>query len=437
MSDLLFTNARLIDPEYETDSSGYLLVQNGTIAGKFPESLPIGQILKDRGIAPENIETIDCRGRCLAPGIVDIGVKVCEPGERHKESYRSAGLAAAAGGVTTMITRPDTNPAIDSPEVLEFVRRRANETTPVNVLPMAALTKGRQGREMTEIGFLMDAGAVAFTDCDHVVSNNKVFARALTYARSCGALVIAHPQDPNLSAGAAVTSGKFATLRGLPGVSPMAERMGLDRDIALVEMTGARYHADQITTRRALPALERAKANGLDITAGISIHHLTLNELDVADYRTFFKVKPPLRSEEDRLAMIDALRDGLIDIISSMHTPQDEESKRLPFEEAASGAVALETLLPAALRLTHAGHLTLPQLFRALSLNPAKRLGLDTGRLSANAPADLVLFDPEVPYLLDRFALKSKSKNTPFDEATMQGRVLATYVAGQEIYRRD
>jgi dihydroorotase len=216
----------------------------------------------------------------------------------------------------------------------------------------------------------------------------------------------------------------------------MAERMGLDRDIALVEMTGARYHADQITTARALPALERAKANGLDITAGVSIHHLTLNELDVADYRTFFKVKPPLRSEDDRQAVIEALRTGLIDIISSMHTPQDEESKRLPYEEAASGAVALETLLPAALRLTHSGDLTLPELFRALSLNPARRLGLDCGRMAPGAPADLVLFDANVPFVLDRFALKSKSKNTPFDEARMQGRVLATYVAGQQVYRR-
>ena len=437
MTNLLFTNARLIDPEAGTETPGHLLVQNGKITEIFPEQLQFEQMFRARNISPETIEIIDCENRCLAPGIVDIGVKVCEPGERHKESYKSASLAAAAGGVTTMVTRPDTTPAIDSPEVLEFVRRRANEAAPVNVLPMAALTKGRAGREMTEIGFLMDAGAVAFTDCDHVVRDPKVFARALTYARSCGALVIAHPQEPTLSAGAAVTSGKFATLRGLPSVSPMAERMGLDRDIAMVEMTGARYHADQITTLRALPALERAKANGLDVTAGISIHHLTLNELDVADYRTFFKVKPPLRSEDDRLAMIEALRSGLIDIISSMHTPQDEESKRLPYEEAASGAVALETLLPAALRLTHAGALSLPQLFRALSLNPARRLGLECGRLNAGAPADLVLFNPDTPFVLDRFALKSKSRNTPFDEARMQGRVLATYVAGQQVYRRD
>ena len=342
--------------------------------------------------------TVDCGGHCLAPGIVDIGVKVCEPGERHKESYRSAGLAAAAGGITTMATRPDTVPAIDSPEVLEFARRRANEAAPVNVLPMAALTKGRAGAEMVEIGFLMDAGAVAFTDCDHVVTDTRVLARALSYARSLGALVIGHPQDPGLSAGAAATSGKFASLRGLPAVSPMAERMGLDRDIAMVEMTGARYHADQITTARALPPLTRARRNGLDITAGTSIHHLTLNELDVADYRTFFKVKPPLRSEEDRQAMIEALREGVIDIISSMHTPQDEESKRLPFEAAASGAVALETLLPAALRLYHADALDLPTLWRAMSLNPARRLGLACGRLSPGAPADLVLFDAGKPH---------------------------------------
>ena len=298
-STTLFTDARLIDPEAGTDAPGWLLVEAGVIAATGTGA--------DR---PQAEVTVDCGGQCLAPGIVDIGVKVCEPGERHKESYRSAGLAAAAGGVTTMATRPDTLPAIDSPEVLEFVARRANEAAPVNVLPMAALTKGRAGAEMVEIGFLMDAGAVAFTDCDHVVQDTRVLARALAYARSLGALVIGHVQEPGLSAGAAATSGKFASLRGLPAVSPMAERMGLDRDIAMLEMTGARYHVDQITTARALPALQRAKANGLDITAGTSIHHLTLNELDVADYRTFFKVKPPLRAEADRQAMAQACARG-------------------------------------------------------------------------------------------------------------------------------
>ena len=333
-----------------------------------------------------------------------------------------------------MVTRPDTNPTIDNPETLEFVIRRAREAAPVHVHPMAALTKARKGREMTEIGFLQDAGAVAFTDCDSVIVDTKVFSRALTYARSLGALVIAHPQEPILSRGAAVTSGKFASLRGLPAVTAMAERMGLDRDIALVEMTGVRYHADQITTARALPALERAKANGLDITAGTSIHHLTLNALDVADYRTFFKIKPPLREEEDRLAVAEAVASGLIDIISSMHTPQDEESKRLPFEEAASGAVALETFLPAAMRLVHADIIDLPTLWRAMSFNPASRLGLPSGRLSVGAPADLVLFDPNAPFVMDRATLKSKSHNTPFDGQRMQGKVIATYVSGNKVY---
>ena len=373
-------------------------------------------------------------GHHLGPGIVDIGVKIGEPGERHRESFRSAGLAAAAGGVTTIIARPDTTPAIDTPETLEFVTRRAAEASPVRIRHMAALTKGRLGREMTEIGFLLDAGAIAFTDAFHVATDTKALSRALTYARSLGALVIGHPQEPELSSGASATSGKFASLKGLPGVSPMAERIGLDRDLGLVEMTGARWHVDQITTARALPSLARAKEAGLDVTAGISIHHLTLNEFDVGEYRTFFKFTPPLRSEEDRLAMVQAVADGVIDVIGSFHTPADEESKRLPFEEAASGAVGLQTLLPAALRLYHAGHLDLPMLFRALALNPARRLGLPQGRLAVGAPADLLLFSPDTPFVLDRFSLLSKSKNTPFDGARMEGKVLATYVAGQQVY---
>jgi dihydroorotase len=416
-----FTNARLINPEAGTDSPGSLTMDQGQIVGL-------------NGPAPKGAVVINCGGKCLAPGLIDWGVKIGEPGERHKESFRSAGLAAAAGGVTTIIARPDTSPAIDTPEVLEFVTRRAAES-PVRIRHMAALTKGRAGHEMTEIGFLLDAGAIAFTDVFKVATDTKALSRAYTYARSLGALVIGHPQEPGLSAGAAATSGKFASLRGLPGVSPMAERMGLDRDLGLVEMSGVRYHADQITSSRSLPALIRAKASGLDVTAGVSIHHLTLNEIDVGDYRTFFKLTPPLRSEEDRLAMVQAVADGVIDVIASFHTPADEESKRLPFEEAASGAVGLQTLLPAALRLYHAGQMDLPTLFRAMSLNPARRLGLPQGRLSPGAPADLVLFDPDAPFVLDRFKLASKSKNTPFDGARMEGKVQATYVAGTQVYQ--
>lgn len=424
MTVTVFYNARLICPETGSDAEGSLTVGDGVI-------------LAVNGEAPAGAVQIDCGGACLAPGIVDWGVKIGEPGERHRESFRSAGLAAAAGGVTTIIARPDTQPAIDTPETLEFVTRRAAGASPVRIRHMAALTKGREGREMTEIGFLLDAGAIAFSDVFSVATDTKSLSRALTYARSLGALVVGHPQEPGLSHGAATTSGKFASLRGLPGVSPMAERMGLERDLALVEMTGARYHADQITTARSLPALARARAEGLDVTAGVSIHHLTLNEFDVGDYRTFFKLTPPLRSEEDRLAMVQAVAEGTIDVIGSFHTPADEESKRLPFEEAASGAVGLETLLPAALRLYHAGALDLPALFRALALNPARRLGLPQGRLSQGAPADLVLFDPDTPFVLDRFTLHSKSKNTPFDGARLEGKVLGTWVSGNRVFEAN
>ena len=431
MTATLFRDARLIDPEAGEVVAGSVLVADGLIKEVLPQNA--GHAEMTSPVA----SFVDCRGLCLAPGIVDLGVKVSEPGERHKESFRTAGLAAAAGGVTTMVTRPDTQPAIDTPETLDYVRRRAAAETRVRVAPMAALTKGREGREMTEISFLRDVGAVAFTDADCVVADARVLSRCLSYAGSLGALVVAHVQEPTLSSGAAASSGKFAALRGLSGVPPIAERMGLERDLALVEFTGARYHADQVTTAAALPALARAKAAGLDVTAGTSIHHLTLNEFDVGDWRTFFKVKPPLRSEDDREATVEAVRQGLIDVISSMHTPQDEESKRLPYAEAASGAVALQTLLPAALRLVHSGDVDLPTLWRALSLNPARRLGLPGGRLARGAPADLVLFDPDAPFVLDRFTLLSKSRNTPFDGARMQGRVIGTWIGGERLYGEE
>jgi len=413
----LLTNAKVIDPVAETISDGEVMFEDGIIIPKEAAD-----------------ETFDCQGQYISPGLIDLGVKVGEPGERHKESYKSAGAAAAAGGVTTIITRPDTNPAIDTPEVLEFIRRRAQEVCPVNVFHMVALTKERAGREMTEIGFLKDAGAVAFTDFTNVVKNSKILMRALSYAKSLDALVIGHPQDPDLSDETSATSGKFASLRGLPSVTPLAERMALDRDMALVELTGVQYHFDQITTARSIPALERAKKNGHKITAGTSIHHLTLNEFDIADYRSFFKLNPPLRSENDRLAIVNAVNSGVIDVISSFHTPQDEESKRLPFETAAAGAVGLETLLPASLQLFHNQSVSLEKLIKTMTLNPALLLGLPSGRITPGAPADLIIFDADIPFILDRETLKSKSKNTPFDGHKLQGKVRRTIVAGKTIF---
>ncbi|HUF57839.1 MAG TPA: dihydroorotase [Thermohalobaculum sp.] len=421
----VFADALLIDPEAGTAAPGWLRVEDGLIAER------------GEGPAPAGPDRVDCAGLPLAPGIVDMRVFVGDPGARHREGYRSAGAAAAAGGVTTIISQPDTSPPLDDPALLQYALERARANCRVNVRAMGALTRGLEGREMTEQQFLLDAGAVALTDADRAVEDTRLLRAIMSYATSTGALIVHHCQEPGLSHGACATSGEFASRLALPSVPAIAERMGLERDLALVEATGCRYHAAQLSTEAALAPLSRARAAGLDVTAAVSIHHLTLNEFDVADYRTFFKLCPPLRPEGDRTAMVEALAEGLIDIVVSSHLPQDEEAKRLPFEEAATGAVGLETFLPAMLRLHHSGQLTLPQLFRAASLEPARRLGLPSGRLGPGAPADLVLFDPDRPFVLDRWRLCSRSKNTPFDRTRMEGKVLGTWVAGTRVYDED
>jgi dihydroorotase len=420
---LHLVNARLVDPGAGYDGPGALRLRGGAIE----------EVHRGASPAPGEGETVDCGGHVLAPGIVDARVFVGEPGARHRESHRSAGEAAAAGGVTTLVQQPDTQPPLDEPALVQFTLARAREASLVNVHAMGALTRGLAGREMTEQRFLLDAGAVALTDADHAVADARVFLACLKYATSTGALVAHHVQEPALSRGACATSGEFASRLGLPAVPAIAERMMLARDLALVEASGARYHADQLSTAAALGPLARAREAGLSVSAGVSIHHLTLNEYDIADYRSFFKLAPPLRPEDDRAAMVEALASGLIDMIVSSHLPWDEEAKRLPFEEAATGAVGLETFLPACLRLVHGGHISLVTLFERASLAPARRLGLPGGRLAPGEPADLVLFDPDAPFVLDRAELRSKSRNTPFDRQRLQGRVLGTWVGGRRV----
>ena len=414
------TNAILVDPKENCEGVGSVTIEDGLITS-------INGVSKG--------EEIDCRGYYLAPGIIDIGVKICEPGEQHKESFKSAGASAAAGGVTTMVTRPDTNPPIDNPEILEFFLRRAEQATDIKVIPMAAISKNLEGKELTEMAFLCDKGAIALTDGFKQISDPKIFLNAMKYASDLDALIVAHPQDSTLSFGAAATSGKFATLKGIPSVSVIAEKLGIDRDIILAEDSGVRFHADQITTESALISVLAAKKRGVKLTAGTSVHHLILNEFDIANYRTFFKFSPPLRSEIDREAIIQGLVDGALDTISSFHSPQDEESKRLPFPVAASGAVGLQTLLPACLKLVHNGYIDLPRLFQFISFNPANILGIGGGILEKNCCANIIIFDKDVPFVMDRFKLFSKSKNTPFDEMTMQGKVLNTIVNGRTVYR--
>jgi dihydroorotase len=423
---LLFRNARLVDPATGRDGAGALLVDDGAIAdvvwGQAPD-------------APEGAEIVDCGGHVLAPGLVDMRAFVGEPGAEHRETLKTASEAAAAGGVTTIVCMPDTNPVVDDPAIVEFVRRRAHDTAIVNVCPAAALTKGLAGKEMTEFGLLREAGAIAFTDGAHSVVSAQVMRRALTYARDLDALILHHTEEPDLVGEGVMNAGERATRLGLPGVPREAEIIMLERDLRLLRLTGGRYHAAMISTAESAALIERAKAEGLKVTCGISINNLTLNELDIGDYRTFLKLSPPLRDEDDRQAMIDALARGVIDVVVSDHNPQDVETKRLPFAEAADGAIGLETLLSAGLRLVHDERLSLPALLAALSARPAGILGLPQGRLARGAPADLIVLDPDEPYTLDARELRSRSKNSPFDEARLQGRVLMTYVAGRLVHR--
>ena len=429
MSRCHYHGARLVDPASGLDAPGGLLLEADRILDAGPHLLHP----ESGGEAPGH----DCRGHVLAPGLVDMRVFLGEPGERHKESFRTASEAASAGGVTTLITQPDTTPPLDTPEILEFVQRRATTASRVRIHPMAALTKGLAGLEMAEYGFLLDAGAVAFTDADRTVADSAVFRRCLAYLQPLAALVVHHAQEPALSAQGCATEGLFASRLGLAGIPALAEAIQLERDLRIVELTGARYHLDQLTTEAAIEPLRRARQAGLPVTAGVSATHLALNEFDIADYRTFCKIRPPLRAESDRAAVEQAVAGGLVDVIVSSHRPQDEESKRLPYELAEPGAVGLETLLPVALRLWHEGRVSLPRLFELLSLNPSRLLGLAGGRLTPGSPADLVLFDPDRPWIVDRHQLRSKSRNSPFDTATLQGVVLRSLVGGRVVFERN
>ena len=423
---ILLANARIIDPSRDLDIVGDVLIADGVVREA------------KRGIGaagvPEGTEVIECRGKLVAPGLVDMRAFVGEPGAASRETLASASQAAAAGGVTTIICQPDTSPVIDDPATVDFVLRRARDNAIVHVHPMAAITKRLEGGEMTEIGLLKAAGAVAFTDGVKSVTNAQVMRRALTYARDFDALIVHHTEDPALVADGVMNEGEFAARLGLLGVPSAAETIMLERDLRLVGLTGGRYHAASVTCTESLEVLRRAKEAGLEVTASASINHLTLNENDIGPYRTFLKLVPPLRAEADRKVLVDAVASGLVDVVMSDHNPQDVETKRLPFAEAAAGAIGLETMLVAGLRLVHSGEIGLMALLRALSTRPAELLDLPGGTLKSGAPADLIVIDMDVPWIVDPNELKSKCRNTPYDEARMQGRVVRTIVAGRTIY---
>ena len=421
-----FLNARLMDPASGLDAHGALLVEDGLIAD-------FGPGLFDEGV-PESVLTVNCAGYCLAPGLVDIRVQLREPGGEHKETMGSASLAAAAGGVTTMVALPNTAPMIDDPALVEFVMRRARETALVRILPYAAVTRGLRGEELAEMGLLAEAGAVALSDGERAVADAQVMRRALAYARNFDVVISQHPEEPSLAAGGTMNSGETATRLGLAGIPTAAETIVVERDLRLVELTSGRYHVAHISTAEAIGAVRRAKARGLPVSCETAPPYFALNEIEVGEYRTFAKLTPPLRSEDDRLAVVEGLKDGTIDAIASDHAPQDTESKRLPFALAASGGCGLETLLSVSLGLYHDGALSLLEVLGRLTSAPADLLGLAAGRLTGGRPADLVLFDPDRPWKLDADHLLSKSKNSPFDGRPLQGKVLRTLVGGRTVF---
>ncbi|MBV8592727.1 MAG: dihydroorotase [Caulobacteraceae bacterium] len=426
---LAFHGARLVDPQTGYDGPGALLVADGRIA-QVSGTETLGDLSPD-------IRVIEADGALLCPGLVDLRVKTGEPGSEPKETLKSACRAAAAGGVTSIVVQPDTDPAIDDPAVVDFILRRARDIGLVHVYPAGAATKGCAGAGMAEIGLMREAGCVYVTDVDRPITDSRVMRRLMSYAGALGVLVAHRPVDPWLSAEACATEGEFAGRMGLPAEPVAAETIMLERDIALVELTGARLLVDQISAAAPLRRLARARSEGLPILASASINSLSFNVLDIGDYRTFCKLTPPLREEDDRLALIDALADGTVDIVVSAHAPAPAEDKRLPFDEAAFGAIGLETLLPALLTLHHEGRAPLVRLIEAATLAPARAIGLDCGRLAEGAPADLLLADIGAPRLIDAAALISKSKNSAFDGRRLQGEVLMTLVDGRVVYERE
>ncbi len=425
-SATVLKNLRIIDPSRNLDEAGTIII------GDDGRILAAGKDAQNQG-APEGAVVKDCKGLVATPGLVDARVYVGEPGAEHTETIESASRAAAAGGITSFIMMPDTDPVLDDIALVEFVQKNARDKAVVNVHVAAALTRRLEGKEMTEFGLLQEAGAVAFTNGRHGLSDSLLLRRAMTYAREFDAVISLELKEKYLGNGV-MNEGLFASWLGLSGVPKEAEIIPLERDLRIAGLTRAKYHAAKISVAESAEAMRVARSRGANVTCGVSINHLSLNENDIGEYRSFFKLSPPLRSEDDRISMAEALADGTIDIIVSSHDPQDVDTKRLPFADAADGAIGLETMLAAALRLHHDGRVPLMRLIDAMSTRPAQIFGLDAGTLKPGAKADITLIDLDEPWIVSKDMLLSRSKNTPFEDARFSGRATATYVAGKCVY---
>ena len=429
MKEKYLINARIIDPKNQMDEIGGLIIDiNGKIKA-------VGKKVAN-GNLPTGAEKIDLKRQILIPGIVDMRVFVGEPGYEYKENFRTLSNAALSGGVTSVVSMPNTSPVIDNVSMVDFLKRRGRDKAKINIYPAASLTKNIEGKQMTEFGLLKRKGIIAFTDGLKTVQNPQVMSRIMNYAGESGALIMQHAEDNILSAGGLINEGEISTRLGLKGIPFLAEKIIVERDLSFLEEYNCRYHISQISSGKTLSTIKRAKEEGKIFSTGVSINNLSLNENDIGDFRTFLKLSPPLRTEQDRLSLINAIDEGLIEVIVSDHKPEDEESKRLTFAQAATGATGIETLLPLALELFHNDSLKLNKIIAPITSNPAKILGIDKGSLQIGRDADLCVVDINKPWVVNKNELLSKSKNTPIEDRKLQGQIIKTFIKGEIAFER-
>ena len=429
MKKQYFINANIIDPHNSLNENGGLIIDE---LGKIEA---VGKKVNNNNL-PSREKPIDLKGKYIFPGIVDMRVFVGEPGYEYKENFRTLSQAALAGGVTSVVSMPNTKPVIDNVSMVDFIIRRGRDKAKVNIFPCATLTKNMDGKSMTEFGLLSDKGIVGFTDVSRTVQNTEVMSRIMNYALDLGVLVIQHSEDFELAKNGLIHEGEISTRLGLSGIPSIAEKIIVERDLTLLEEYPCRYHISQISSRKSLEVIKKSKSNGKKFTVGVSINNLSLNENDIGDFKTFLKVSPPLRSEKDRMSLVNGIKEDLIDVIVSDHKPEDEESKRLPFAQAATGAIGVETLLPLSLELYHNGSLKLKKIIEMLTMNPSKILNIKKGSLKKGFDADICIFDLNKPWVVKANDLKSKSKNTAIEGRKLQGKVLMTFLNGELVFNQ-
>ena len=427
MKKKYFINANILDPHNSIDEVGGLIVgETGLIEA-------VGKKVNTNNI-PAREKVIDLKGKHIFPGLVDMRVFVGEPGYEYKENFRTLSNAALSGGVTSAVTMPNTDPIIDNVSIVDFLKRRGRDKSKINIFPTASLTKGSEGTNMTEFGLLQSKGIIGFTDGTKTIQNTRVMARIMNSASDLDSLIMQHAEDFELSKDGMINEGIIATKLGLQGIPEMAELIIIERDLTLLNYIKCRYHISQISSGKSVDLI-RVKKENLKFSCGVSINNLSLNENDIGDFKTFLKLSPPLRTEEDRVNLVQGLKDETIDVIVSDHKPEDEEQKRLTFAQAATGATGIETLLSLSLELYHNESLKLNTIIKALTSNPAKILKIDKGNLNVGNEADFCIVDVNKPWIVKQENLISKSKNTSIENKKLQGKVTNTFVKGEELFK--